>query len=870
VSSRAQALLLSALVGASLAAPARAHAETAELRLEGGAYVGLPFTVDVTAEGFDETPPPAQPPLAIAGATVTPLGVEPSVQQSITIVNGNRTESRRVTFVFRYRVQASRAGTYRIPSVTVSQGSKRARAEGGSVTVADVPSSADMRIALLLPDRPLSVGESAPFELQWLLRLNASDQTLSVPLFDMPDEVQVAPAAAAGRRTFDFSAGRRTLSLPYDRDVVTLGGAQFTRFRFQGLLTPLEEGALRIPPATVVARLQTGVTTDRFGFPTARTELFRTSDVAHTLTVKALPLSGRPASFSGAVGNAFSIAVQASRSVVSLGEPVALTITIRSRGRLDGLSLPRLDGPGGLPKDLFSVPGDAPVGELSEDGKQKTFEVNVRVVGRATQIPPIAFSYFDANKDAYVTVKSQPIALSVRGGAIVGADEVVSSVPSPAPERPRGSPRGSGAPEGGAEVSLVGADLSLSAESGAPRAVLSMAAVRPVLATLYLVPLLLLAARLWQVRTRGRRGEVSALRAARVKVDEALARATTAPGREAAGALAGALRELARAGGVALAGAAARLLERIETDGFSPEAARKPLPAGLREEARALADRLHARGRDGGRRGAAAVLLLALAVTARAAAPEPDASLRDARQAYHRALGEDDPARRRADFRRAAGGFAEALASHPGSPDLCVDWGNASLGAGDVGTATVAYRRALRLDPGDERAARNLSWLRSHLPEWLPRPPTQGAVDALFFWHHAWTRVTRHLVGAVAFALAALLVTPWPLAAGRRRLLRRLAVAPGLVWLAMATSLVLERSAAGDAVVVQGGITLRAADSAGAPAALSSPLPAGAEVSVVERREGWSRVRLSTGVAGWLPDAALESVEVGPAPRAPP
>jgi hypothetical protein len=847
----------------ALAAPAIASAQHAQVQLENrSAYAGLPFVIDVAVDGFDETPAPAQPPLAITGATVTPIGVQPNVQQRISIINGNRTDLRQVTYVLRYRVDAPKAGTYQIPPVTVVQGAKRAQTQAGSVRVQDVPASQDMKIVLVLPDRPLSVGESVPFEIQWLLRRSVQNQVLSVPLFEMPDSVQVAPAPANGRRTFEFPSGGRTLALPYDRDEVTVGGGRYTRFRFQGLLTPLREGTLTVPPTQAVAQLEVGVESDGFGFPTARVALQKASDTPRTLTVRPLPLSGRPPSFAGAVGTAFSIAVQASRSVVSRGEPVELTITIKSNGRLDGLALPPLDGPGALPKDQFSVPSDAPAGELSEDGKQKTFRVSVRVVGPATQIPPIPFSYFDPSKNAYFTVSSQPIALSVQGGGLVGASDVVSGNAA-ARSEPAAAPSSAAAPAGGGELSLVGADLSLSGEGGHPA--VSVATVRPVLIALYLLPLLVLLGRIWQVRTRRRRGEASGLRAARRRVDDVLARAAAAPGRETAGALAGALRDLARAGGAAIAGGEVRLLERIETEGFAPSAAAAPMPTGLRDEAAALADRLLEAGRRGAGPGAAAaVLLLALlAAPAHAAGPSDssaaEARVAEARQSYQRALTQGDPSQRQADFRQAAEGFAAALASHPGSAPLHDDWGNASLGAGDVGTATLAYRRALRIDPSDERASRNLSWLRSHLPEWLPRPATQGAVDALFFWHHGWTRTTRHLVAAIAFALAALLLAPW--SPRRQQLLRRLALAPALLWLAMAGSLALEGSTTDDAVVMQAGVTLRAADSAGAPAALSSPLPAGAEVGLVERRGGWSRVRLANGATGWLPDAAVAAIE---------
>jgi hypothetical protein len=78
---------------------------------------------------------------------------------------------------------------------------------------------------------------------------------------------------------------------------------------------------------------------------------------------------------------------------------------------------------------------------------------------------------------------------------------------------------------------------------------------------------------------------------------------------------------------------------------------------------------------------------------------------------------------------------------------------------------------------------------------------------------------------------------------------------------AMVGSLVLENRHADDAVVMDA-VVLRAADSAGAPAALAEPLPRGVEVTILERRDSWTRVSLPGGTSGWLPDGAVEPVVV--------
>jgi hypothetical protein len=210
---------------------------------------------------------------------------------------------------------------------------------------------------------------------------------------------------------------------------------------------------------------------------------------------------------------------------------------------------------------------------------------------------------------------------------------------------------------------------------------------------------------------------------------------------------------------------------------------------------------------------------------------------------------------RKAAFARASTLLGQAVRAEPDHPELLADWGNAALAAGDVATATLAYRRALALDAENPRARHNLAWLRSRQPELL-RPADDSANDSLFFFH-TWPRSHRLLVGALAFAAALLLLVPWR--GRRRRAFVGFALLPAAVWIAMTVSLVVEDRHADDAVVIDDAV-LRAADSTGAPAAMAQPLPKGAEVTITERRDAWTKVRVSSGTTGWVPAGSVEPV----------
>ena len=67
----------------------------AEYSLGGGQlHVDVPFQLQLTVEGFDESPAPELPKVEIPNATVTPIGA-PSTSRSIQIVNGRRHDSGR-------------------------------------------------------------------------------------------------------------------------------------------------------------------------------------------------------------------------------------------------------------------------------------------------------------------------------------------------------------------------------------------------------------------------------------------------------------------------------------------------------------------------------------------------------------------------------------------------------------------------------------------------------------------------------------------------------------------------------------------------------------------------------------------------------
>jgi tetratricopeptide (TPR) repeat protein len=435
--------------------------------------------------------------------------------------------------------------------------------------------------------------------------------------------------------------------------------------------------------------------------------------------------------------------VRASQTVVRVGDPIELDIVIRGGGRLEGVGLPDLTGPGGLPRGDFDVPAGKPTGQVIEDGKAKRFLVTVRLLRPVGQIPPIQFPFWNPARREYEVATSQAVALSVAGSRAVGAGDVVAGAPDQS-----GKARARATPE---VAQGTGADLSPSAPDRTLRRPLTMASARPLVIALYGAPTLLFGfglVRRWR-RRRGAAG--SAGRAARSDLDRALERAASAPAREAIPAIVGALRALLRAGGhqVSLADA---LIAELEDRAFDPTTAGAPLPAELRARVGEQAATWARTSRPSVPPAAGAVLVLFLlgSLVGRALAEPAADPLARARDAYQSALGEADRAARTRAFGRAATLYRALTAQWPDRPELLTDWGNAALGASDLGTAVLAYRRALRLDPGLERAQVNLAWARDQQPTWAaasdegsPPRPTRSSSSC-------WSRSARGAARACA------------------------------------------------------------------------------------------------------------------------
>jgi len=432
-------MLLPVLIVAIQLTSPPAAAQQAQLRSEEGPhFVGVPVRLQVIAEGFDETPQPrievADPPQGRLALT----GVNPSVSTSIQIINGRMSQSKWVQFAFEYQFLAQTPGEQVIGPFQVIQNGKQASTGKLRVMIDEIPVSSRQRLRLILPQGPLIVGQRVPVRLEWWVPADLGGKLfnprLAVPLFERLDAFRFHDPKDP---TADIALTINTASGPIDLAAATRSelrnGEQYLVHTLTRRLIPLRTGEYTLAPADLVVDEAIRWRRTLFGerIPTQARKR-RVAGESRTLIVQDLPRTGRPESFTGTAGPGYRLEVTADRSVVRVGDPIRLTLILRGDAAVETAALPPLTADGGLSPQDFRIPDEKTAGIYANGAKR--FEVTVRALHTGvTAIPPLAFSWYDPERQEYRTTRSRPVALSVRLAQVVSAADVVSA----APEEPR-------------------------------------------------------------------------------------------------------------------------------------------------------------------------------------------------------------------------------------------------------------------------------------------------------------------------------------------------------------------------------------------------------------------------------------------------
>ncbi len=557
-------------------------------------YVGEPVVIQFTVVGFDDQGEPTCTMEAKPGQDDPNLrGEKGSINRSVSSrefqYHGRFYRETRVTYVIRYLITAKKPGKYQVGPFLLKQGQKEKRVESFPMSFQEVPLDPEMRVRLILPEKQVYLHQRVPVTIEWWyagnLR-NLRNLNLQSPLFDQfrfaPDQ---PPQPEMPELPIQTKNGSLDLLATARKE--QFEGRNYVVLSAKRVLIPDHVGEFSLQPVTATVSKLTregrppSPLDDLDGFfgpsmlrPRRRvqSELIRARGKSQTLVVKALP-NGQPESFAGAVGRGFAIEVAADRTVVRVGDPIGLDITLRGDGNLETASLPPLSADGGMHPELFGLPQGELTGEYADGVKQ--FHVSVRVADeKVGEIPALAYSWFDPETETYHTARSQPIALRVMPAELVTARQVVSGRSSKSrSEKPTAAEAAvaDGPPD--SPFSLTGADLAIEPHGGVLVDARSLLANSPATPAVIYASGLLLVAVAWLDRRRRSVDPVLAARGQTLRQQRArLARAKGLPKREAAEEVAAALRILIAEVPQVDRAAAQSVIAECEAITYSPDA----------------------------------------------------------------------------------------------------------------------------------------------------------------------------------------------------------------------------------------------------------------------------------------------------------
>ncbi|HEX6132566.1 MAG TPA: BatD family protein [Longimicrobiales bacterium] len=561
---------------------------------------------------------------------------------------------------------------------------------------------------------------------------------------------------------------------------------------------PLAPGTYHFPPARLHYEVRRG-----FLYAAETRELVSDSV---PLVVLPVPAAGMPSAFNGAVGR-LTLRASVAPVRVRAGEATLLTVELEGSGNVKALPEPRLPPIDGA--EVFAPAQDSRV-DVNDNrvGGSKRFRwMLVPEQPGTLVIPPVEYDVFDPELGSYIALRSDTLRIEVAPvTTVVAADTAL---------RPLRTLRGTAALDWVRSPGFV---------------------------VVQIVPLLALLGALSVRRRRerlpGPRDEAAELRR---QLGELRAR-EPAPGvlselerivREAVVRVAGgegepvaALRSQKRPAAAAELESLLRELQRLR---FAPAEA---------FDAERLIDRVEAfialiAPRRGWKRapGTPVIALVALPGLLASAQIDPDELFFEGVERYERG-----------EFAAAASSFARYTEAVPRDPSGWYDYGLAAHRAGDTGRAAWAWLRSIQLDPRDADVRQNLRAIGADAAlaavqpiDWLSAPE-------------------RALLAAIGWWLMTLGIAVRIARRGRWS-----AAAPGATILAIAIIGSATVATRPTLVTPMGqGAALYAAPTTRDDAL--GELPPGSAARLVERRDGWVRVRTESGQDGWVERRAVASL----------
>lgn len=145
------------------------------------------------------------------------------------------------------------------------------------------------------------------------------------------------------------------------------------------------------------------------------------------ITIKPLPESNKPADFNGAVGH-FTMNAELERKKIPAGDAGSLKVTIKGKGNLTVVNAPSVKWPDSV--DAYDPTAKEDIDKtVSPMSGSKTFDYVFSPRKQGTyELPPVEFSYFDPASATYKSIQSPAFHFEVTAAAKHAKHNVLQSV----------------------------------------------------------------------------------------------------------------------------------------------------------------------------------------------------------------------------------------------------------------------------------------------------------------------------------------------------------------------------------------------------------------------------------------------------------
>lgn len=186
----------------------------------------------------------------------------------------------------------------------------------------------------------------------------------------------------------------------------TIDGVTYNIMEFRTYVIPEKTGDLKLGPAVLQCNVllpsSDNPVDSFFGGHKIQTLNLKSEEIP--VRILPFPQKGRPDDFKGAVGD-FNLAIEVQPKEVKVGDPISIKMIIKGKGNFDTVSCPELKT-----KDGFII--NKP--RIIQKGDTKICEQAILpTMDTITQIPAINFSFFDPDREIYLTLKRGPTPLKV-------------------------------------------------------------------------------------------------------------------------------------------------------------------------------------------------------------------------------------------------------------------------------------------------------------------------------------------------------------------------------------------------------------------------------------------------------------------------